>query len=73
MATEPTARPDDGWEAVRVRDENGGTYTTTRHLARQAGHEVLEGQPAVDERGAWLPDKPKETINEIITKTKGAK
>lgn len=59
-----------GWETVRARDSKGGTYTTTRVLATQAGHEILEGRPATDEHGNWLPPKPKENIS---TKTKGAK
>lgn len=72
MATEPTA-PDNGWEVVRVRDETGGTYTTTRHLARLAGHEVLEDRPALDNRGNWLPPTPKENLTTEPKRTKGAK
>ncbi len=68
--TQVPPEPDRGWEVIRARDSKGGTYTTTRHLAHQAGHEVLEGRPATDDRGNWLPDKPKETIQEIKTKTR---
>lgn len=68
--TEPAKVPEahTGWEVIRARNNDGGTYTTTRALAAQAVHEVLEGRPAVDEYGNWLPPKPKENLT-----TKGAK
>lgn len=47
------------WRPVRARAADGGTYTTTPHLAAIQGDEILEDRPAVDEHGRWLPPTPK--------------
>lgn len=56
----------DGWDVVRVRDHaEGGSYTTTRHLAAKRGDTVLEGIPAVDKHGAWLPPTPRKNLEPV--------
>lgn len=50
-------------EVIRARHHgNGGSYTTTRHLAAQRGDKVLEGVPAVDAHGRWLPPTSRKPI-----------
>lgn len=57
MTTTPNPR-----EVVRVRHTDGSHYTTTRIRAEKAGHTVIEGHPAVDQHGRWLPPKPYTTM-----------
>lgn len=55
--------PVNPYEKVRVRDhKTGDHYTTTRHLAAVRGDEVIEGHPAVDMYGRYLPAKPRKTV-----------
>lgn len=51
-----------GWEVVRARASNGDHYTTTRVRARLDGATVIEGRPARDKYGNWLPRKPHTTL-----------
>lgn len=46
----------------------GEHYTTTRHLAAKRGDEVLEGRPATDMYGRWLPPKPSKQIQPTTRK-----
>lgn len=50
------------WRPVRARAVDGGTYTTTPHLAARAGAEILEDRPATDQYGRWLPPAPKNNL-----------
>lgn len=53
-------------EVIRARNHHtGGSYTTTRHLAAQAGDKVLEGVTAVDTHGQWLPPTPHINITPV--------
>lgn len=45
----------------------GEHYTTTRHLAKKRGDEVLEGRPATDVHGRWLPPKPVKNVQPTRT------
>lgn len=47
-----------GWQRVRAKDHaTGDHYTTTRHLAEKRGDQILEGKPALDANGNFLPRK----------------
>ena len=56
--------------AARLRHPNqivraslpSGHWTMTRHQAAIAGAKVLEGKPARDRWGRWLPHKPHANI-----------
>ena len=64
---EPEATVEDRLAAAaRLRHPNqivrvslpSGHWTMTRHQAAVAGAKVLEGKPARDRWGRWLPHKP---------------
>ena len=68
---EPEATVDDRLAAAaRLRHPNQivrvslptGHWTMTRHQAAIAGARVLEGKPARDRWGRWLPHKPHANI-----------
>ena len=68
---EPEATVDDRLAAAaRLRHPNQivrvslptGHWTMTRHQAAIAGAKVLEGKPARDRWGRWLPHKPHANI-----------
>lgn len=46
-----------------------GHWTMTRHQAAIAGAKVLEGKPARDRWGRWLPHKPHANIGAGTTTT----
>lgn len=53
-------------DVVRARHKDTGDhYTTTRHRAALRGDTVLEGRPAVDEHGRWLPPLPHKNIQPV--------
>ena len=68
---EPEATVEDRLAAAaRLRHPNqivrvslpSGHWTMTRHQAAIAGAKVLEGKPARDRWGRWLPHKPHANI-----------
>lgn len=68
---EPEATVEDRLAAAaRLRHPNqivrvslpSGHWTMTRHQAAIAGAKVLEGKPARDRWGRWLPHKPHASI-----------
>lgn len=67
--TDSTA-PDEGvvenpYEVVRVKTRSGGHESMTRVAARNRGHEILEGRPALDARGRPLPGKRKTDLTPV--------
>ena len=73
---EPAPQPEAGPiipspdQVVRVSLPSGH-WTMTRHQAAIAGAKVLEGKPAVDRWGRWLPHKPHANLGAGTTTTKG--
>ena len=73
---EPTPEPEAGSvipnpsQVVRVSLPSGH-WTMTRHHAEQHGAKVLDGHPAVDRWGRWLPHKPHANLGAGTTTTEG--
>ena len=77
---EPEATAEDRLAAAaRLRHPNQivrvslptGHWTMTRHQAAIAGAKVLDGHPAVDRWGRWLPHKPHANLGAGTTTTEG--
>lgn len=75
-AHEPAPQPEAGTivpspdQVVRASLPSGH-WTMTRHQADLHGAKVLEGHPAVDRWGRWLPHKPHANLGAGTTTTEG--